>query len=285
MAFTEHPVFKKPDSHDQTIWRYMDFTKFVSMLENRALYFRNLEKLSKSDFFEGMLPNNFYEHRKWTSLNDVPLLERNRFSHSGPLLPADELAVIKSQREKHAKLVWSNRKSRYVNCWHISAHESSAMWSIYTSRGSGIAISSTYDRLDSALAPTSGNELFCGKIRYADYSDNADEKIPQNLFANAMRKRKSFEFEKELRVVFWDNNISHKALPNGVRFNRGPDEIENMEVSDGREISCDLNNLIQNVYVYPAAENWFRDLVAAVLRKYALDKGVQTSNLDVAPIR
>lgn len=38
-----HPVFIRPDDTETSIWRYIDFTKFVSMLENSGLF------LSRSD--------------------------------------------------------------------------------------------------------------------------------------------------------------------------------------------------------------------------------------------
>jgi len=235
----------------------MDFTKFVSMLDRRSLYLRNLEALSRTGPFEGVLPKNFFEHRNWTTLNEVPDEERKRYSHSGPLSAEDKLATIKSSREAYAKTAWSTRKSIYVNCWHMSEHESHAMWSIYANKGSGIAISSTFNRLESALNLPEGRELYSGEIKYSDYNTDPNRFIPPNLFVNAMTKRRSFEFERELRVVFWDTSISHKVLPNGVQIDREHEEIENLKVADGVEIPCDLDTLIQNIYLYPAAEEWF----------------------------
>ena len=37
--YAEHPSFHLPTNPSAKIWRYMDFTKFVSLLETNALYF------------------------------------------------------------------------------------------------------------------------------------------------------------------------------------------------------------------------------------------------------
>jgi len=51
MPVTENPAFIAPANVDVKIWRYMDFTKFVSMLEEAGLFFARLDRLG--DPFEG----------------------------------------------------------------------------------------------------------------------------------------------------------------------------------------------------------------------------------------
>jgi hypothetical protein len=53
MAFKEHPEFAPPSSPDATIWRYMDFATFLSLLDRSALFFVRLDKLAEVDPFEG----------------------------------------------------------------------------------------------------------------------------------------------------------------------------------------------------------------------------------------
>ena len=43
-----------PPSPDATLWRYMDFTKFASVLEKQSLFFARANELE--DPFEGYLP-------------------------------------------------------------------------------------------------------------------------------------------------------------------------------------------------------------------------------------
>ena len=57
MPFKEHPEFLVPGSADAKIWRYMDLAKFLSLLDQRCLYFSRLDRLSEFDPFEG-----YYTH-------------------------------------------------------------------------------------------------------------------------------------------------------------------------------------------------------------------------------
>jgi hypothetical protein len=44
-VFKEHRVFQKPEDENAKIWRYMDFTKFVSLLDTKSLYFTRVDRL------------------------------------------------------------------------------------------------------------------------------------------------------------------------------------------------------------------------------------------------
>ena len=48
--------FHNPSPADAILWRYMDFTKFVSLLETRTLFLARADKLG--DPFEGSVPKN-----------------------------------------------------------------------------------------------------------------------------------------------------------------------------------------------------------------------------------
>ena len=44
--YQEHRSFTRPDDQDAKIWKYLDFTKFISMLETDSLYFARADKLT-----------------------------------------------------------------------------------------------------------------------------------------------------------------------------------------------------------------------------------------------
>ena len=50
--YKEHPDFKTPPQ-EALLWRYLDFTKFVALLDASALFFVRADKLG--DPFEGTL--------------------------------------------------------------------------------------------------------------------------------------------------------------------------------------------------------------------------------------
>ena len=45
-ASIEHPCFIQPKNENIKIWRYMDFTKFVSLISSKSVFF------CRSDLFE-----------------------------------------------------------------------------------------------------------------------------------------------------------------------------------------------------------------------------------------
>ena len=44
--YQEHRSFTRPDDQDAKLWKYLDFTKFISMLETDSLYFARADKLT-----------------------------------------------------------------------------------------------------------------------------------------------------------------------------------------------------------------------------------------------
>ena len=55
--YEEHPACTSPPPN-AILWRYMDFMKYVSLLDRKALFFGRVDKLG--DPFEG-----FYTRRKY----------------------------------------------------------------------------------------------------------------------------------------------------------------------------------------------------------------------------
>jgi hypothetical protein len=60
--YIAHPVFRESESLKKPIWRYMDFWKFLNLLESKALFFSNSENLG--DNFEGRIPSFVLEKIK-----------------------------------------------------------------------------------------------------------------------------------------------------------------------------------------------------------------------------
>ena len=119
----------KSPSFDTTLWRYMDFAKFVSLLEGRALFFTRLDKLS--DPFEGA----------WSEVN-LKMIQQGLEAAPGTKL-ADAMQawriVVRNNREQ--------RRYTLVNCWHAGEHESAAMWKMYSGQGYGLAIRTNFKTL------------------------------------------------------------------------------------------------------------------------------------------
>src|SRR5258708_24978578 len=183
-------LFDVPDEHT-TIWRYMDFTKFVSLLDKKALYFTRSDKFD--DKFEGAIPKLTIKAREAEVLG----LETHR---------AEETLKVMSQGSRKV------REWIFVNCWHINTIESAAMWEQYGQKNKGIAIRSAFARLRDSLS-SSNHIMHIGMMNYIDY---AKDMIPDgNAFHALFCKRRSFEHEHELRAVFLKPSVTNDS-PSGL---------------------------------------------------------------------
>lgn len=173
-ARSDHPVFTPPADVNAKIWRYMDLSKYLSLLECGALYFSRADKLG--DPYEGAMSHSNRQMR--------------------PSVYGD--AIHASAFEMRAFQLQWERQWTFVNCWHMNEHESDAMWRIYARTTDAVAIQSTYAKLFQVLP----SQAFLGVVKYIDYDS---EWMPEgNLFYSFAHKRKSFEHERELRALIQD---------------------------------------------------------------------------------
>lgn len=189
--YQTHPNFESPDDQAR-IWRFIDFTKFVNILESSSLFFSRPDLLG--DPFEGT-------YAKLTIDN----IDKD------PTLPPDQKERAKRFFTNSARS-WNN--TSFVNCWHINDYEPYSMWKTYTSNNQGVSIQSTFKRLkESIIAPTS---VFIGKVKYIDYRK---EEVPYgNAFLPLLHKRKNFEHESELRAIAFSLSTDPYNPPVGVNI-------------------------------------------------------------------
>jgi len=243
MLIRNHEVFGQVSSR-QTIWRYMDFTKLVSLLEDRSLVFPRTDQFE--DPYEGYLPE--------AAVREIR-------ANKGALGFSDEHANL------WIKFPETMRKQLYVSCWFASEHESAAMWKLYISSSEGIAIKTNTDSL-AAVLNASTLTIGMSAVRYIDYEKTS---IP---FGNALfpviHKRMSFAHENEIRAVIWSE----------LTDNRPQIETQAMCV----HVPVDPSVLIEAVHVSPAAPAWFGALVEKVVGRYQLHLPVVRSGLYSRPV-
>jgi hypothetical protein len=169
------PFFQTPADPATKVWRYMDFAKFVSMLEYGGLFFPRADNLG--DFFEG----------SFTEANLKELAETSKDWN-----PKDREILnnfLKSYEE--------NKKWIMISCWHINEDESAAMWRSYTRTEEAVCIQSTYERLRNCL----DNSVFIGLVQYENYRSH--KIIVGNIFYPLIHKRRLYQAEQELRAIIW----------------------------------------------------------------------------------
>ncbi len=261
------PRFVLPENQQVKLWRYMDFTKFIAMLESNALFFSRADLLG--DPFEGSLSTSTLDQqealRQWN-------LER--MTETEDEQQTEEIASRSQNMRDSQKMVRErNRKWMFINCWHMNEHESAAMWSKYASSDAAIAIQSTYVRLSNNFEPANsdpGDKPHIGVVQYIDFQ--IDPTPGYDLLHIFMFKRKSFQYENELRVIFWNPPIIKNV---GIDYNR--------EAPIGLLKKVDLVSLLECVYISPNSPDWYKKLVQDLLKRYSLPIPVKHSSLAEDP--
>lgn len=237
-------MFHTPNDNT-IIWRYIDFTKFIDLLENESLFFCRSDKFQ--DPYEGFFRLKDYEKT------------RN-------LLGNQNLV----------------KKFYFINCWHRNDNQSDAMWRIFLKTNNGIAIKSSVARFKKALNK-SPEDIFLSEVYYRDFEkvtfkDLMSEEQNQwpvsgsNIRGATLNqfsyKRISFEHEKEIRAFYLDTPIPAKI--------KGGTHIEFL---DSKTIKIELSQLIDEIVIAPFADSWLAPLVEKILLRYKLNIKVTSSKL------
>ena len=237
--YEEHPVFNPPPL-DAVLWRYMDFTKYVSLLEKQALFFARADRLG--DPFEG----------SYSKVNEalLPLQMQRAFGKEKKISEGQ----LKQWVNEWANVNKRTRQSTLINCWHENPYESAAMWKLYSREEDGIAIKTDFDSFKASF--TCSQFIYIGSVSYIDYESFF---IPEgNAFFPFLHKRKSFEHEHEVRAI----NSRHPNQDDEVSMQLYHDLIS------GAYYEVDISLLIQQVVIAPFAPDWFMELVKSVTARY-----------------
>ncbi|QWH92201.1 DUF2971 domain-containing protein (plasmid) [Bacillus toyonensis] len=236
---------------DAKLWRYMDFTKLVSMLSTQSMFFCRADNFR--DKYEGKI-FAYTDEIAATSLDRV--LKASNLSQQVKNNVLEDVGSIKNMLFAQMDI---ERTRAFINCWHLNAYESAAMWDLYSNGREGIAIQTTYNRLQKSLNNCE-EEVFIGKVKYMDHikENNFNRNFVEPLFT----KRVSFNHENEVRLVYV--NPTYDVCNENVL---------------GKNIKMDLIDLIEHVYIYPDAAPWFVEVVNAVLEKFNIKVQAIPSNL------
>ena len=227
-----HESFETPDS-STVIWRYMGLEKFLDLLTTSKLWF------SRCDCFEDKWEGHFSPATK-----DEIFRKYNGTDES------------KEQYwQRWCRIIHQVKKRLFVNCWHISKDESPALWRLYSLSDKCVAIQTTVHQLRNALLD-SPHEVYAGRVSYLDYKNDPIDL--GNVFNVFLRKRLCFDYEKEMRLVYWDSLRDENAL----------DQVDD----EGFRIDVKLENLLQNVYVSPYASNHLQNSIDFLVKKIGLSR-------------
>lgn len=274
--YQKHTDFIEPDNPETILWRYRPYKYFLSILENKSLYFSSIPKLrEKNDRKEGTFPES--------NINAY-LTVADATPTSGQ--------VISNQFHREMPETLSS-PFRVINCWNMREAEVKGMWREYANEG--VAIKTTFKRLiesfDKApkkLSYPDGTEvpIHAGKVFYINRNEQS---IPNDPFSWYLvtHKDREFQHEKELRVAA-------EFLPSKYGLSFNPDEWEKvyphnvdsypkqLREEKAIYIPADLNTLIDTVVISPFAEPELKEEVENVLRKHSVSAKVKLSDISAS---
>ncbi len=237
----------------------MDLERFVTMLVSGALRFTKAS-IFRDDPWEGfckvILPN-------------TPLPEPDA-SGAVRLRSGEEFqAAIAHSTSKYLN---ATREHLYVNSWSL-ATDSMAMWKIYGWNGRGLAIQSSIARYKTALQfDVPSDHYTFGSVTYVNdiaaspsvVEDlTVDPLFPgprlwQRITAKGLIKRSGYEYEREWRGALYQDPR--------------PDIT-------GVDITCELDNLIDTVFIGPYADEFMLQVIEDLMSRFGLAKAVSRSDL------
>lgn len=244
MPYQAHPAFSEPQDRAARLWRYMDLSRFLSVLDRKALFFPSVGALCDIDPYEG----------------EPALAKVQAAREQGP----EELRRLRLQYQVFKRL-------NFFNCWHMNDGKSDAMWKIYLNGTEGLAIRSTVERLI-ACFQNAQDTVHLGEVKYVDHATLAA--TTGTLFGSSdyMFKRRAFQHEREVRAgtyksdvrtEFFDARGVLKVPPVGTT----PAQVLLMPERKGVYVDVDVTVLVERIIISPFAPNWFSELVDLLCRR------------------
>jgi hypothetical protein len=250
---------------DCTVWRYLTFPKYISLLTYGALWFSKLNILT--DEFEGAMPikadaEMLAEHQKYKAIFGPTFHEQ-----------------IDTANKKNVE---DGRELTVANCWFASELESERMWNEYAGSPEGLAIKSTIRALSQFVFcdPRFSN---IGKVRYVDLNSHTMAHYEANQAQErAFLKKLEFCHEQEVRIV----TMSLKG-PSSINMDGTtpkPEDYQDARMNNfensGLYIRADLKRLVKSTVLAPGAPAWFELLVKRLVHLSRVGGTVERSMLE-----
>jgi len=245
---------------DEVIWRYMDFPKFFSLIETKALFFSPAYRLKEEEPLEFEVP----------ALNAQTMRETisERLFKSGKD-SKDIKEYIDRTLSSDDIFHWG------VSCWSSNAIESYALWRTFVTAAEGVAIKSCPARLQRAVKSSDREFIKIGKVEYLNHEK---DELKKPLFTDEDRLFHKAEFyrdESEFRIITYLDIRNFEFDPaTGLPLAKS---LENPKYIQSQTIPVSLEELVEEVRVSPYAPPWFKPLVAAYVERAGLSARVLQS--------
>ena len=253
-----------------TVWRYMTFSKFISLFVYQAIWFSKLNILQ--DQYEGMMP---LATKEMMQADDQELKKNFPPKYHRQF---DEMATRNEE---------DSRELLVVNCWFLGDSESECMWHEYGGGQQSVAIKSTVKQLiENIGVPHDKHATHIGRVFYINHKNhvmtryNANQGHERAFLKDAER----FQHEKELRIVTLNTKTKYCVSPEGKPYEESEVQGKNMNnfENPGLYIRVQLKELISEIRTSPESECWFYLLVKRIIELNNMGIAVKHSELSHA---
>ena len=267
------------------IQRYMDFSKFESLLQTKSLFLAKMA--SFDDKLEGgITASDFFAASNALRILDVainhtmPGVDDSANNRNQKLAKSRELdRSLRAQMfqspfgeypsDDFEELYPICREWMYVNCWHKSDHECYAMWNLYAATPNALCIFTTTDNLKSAIKPI--DSFTNVETHPVSYIKHGSVDLWGDPIAPFLSKSMPYTFEREYRVIAWN---SHKDLYK-----------QRLNSDKGMLLPVRLETLIEKVVLSPFATEAFKNQVIDFCLAHSLQVQIVDSELKNMPVR
>lgn len=257
----------KQEDLDLAVWRYMSFSRFISLLVYQAIWFSKLNILQ--DQFEGRMPGTTRE------------MMHARYQESKKHFPPELYHQFDEMASRNEE---DSRELLVVSCWFLANNETDRMWREYGGSEQAVVIKSTIRQLiDNIGVPHDEHATHIGRVSYIDHKSHmmtayeANRGIERAFLKDAER----FTHEHELRIVTHNTKTVYCVSPEGKPYSATEVEGKNMNnfENPGLYVAVRLKQLISEIRVSPMADRWFLLLVERIVELNNLGIAVRESEL------
>lgn len=257
------------DDMNLTVWRYMPFSKFVSLLVYQAIWFPKLNILQ--DQFEGMMPE---ATKEMMQSHNHELKKGFAPEHHWQF---DEMASRNEQ---------DSRELLVVNCWFLGESESEKMWDRYGGNNEAVAIKSTVKQLIENIGVQHDKHTHIGRVSYVDYKAHKMTiyDASQGCERAFLKDTEQFQDEKEIRIVTMNFKSKYCVSPEGKPYKESEIQGKHMNnfENDGLYFAIRFQQLISEIRVSPKADDLFYLLVKRIIELNKFGISVKYSEISNA---
>ncbi len=228
-----------------TLWRYMSFAKFCSLLERKELFFSLVGDME--DRYEGFIY---------------------------PPIPREHGDRLQQAEHQVHDVLRKIARTALISCWTESGHESSLMWETYAD-ADGVAVRTTFQHLQKSIHSVAKLPVTFGQIEYVDYRR---KEVSRFGWAPLFHKRMEYRGEGEVRAV-----LPGPPLKDGYQTNLDIRLDPDVAEQRGRYIPVNLEILVQEIVLPPHAAPWFAQIVKSVVHQSPVRARVTRSAIESPP--